>query len=211
MPIPKFNKMGLLDKGIYQCKAKEFIKRFCYGEETVRSKYKEVLEQMFAFAVRNGVKSIIVAGSFVTDKENPNDIDCIIIFPNEKYIPMKTDELLSIEDCELDVMFASENNKELVYSLINMFAVNRFELSVGMVEILLDEEEDKSTWDDYEEYNSVEKLLQAREAYIFRKVIRGVPKKKLLVTICNLEEYLIWNYKITPMVSSSGWIFAPYI
>ncbi|MDU4589409.1 MAG: hypothetical protein E6240_07765 [Clostridium butyricum] len=211
MSIPQFNKRGLLNKGIYKCKSKEFIDRFCYGKDTIRSKYKEVLEQMFAFAIRYGVKSIIVAGSFVTDKENPNDIDCIIIFPNEKCIPMKTDELLSVEDCELDIMFASENNRELVYSLINMFAVNRFEFSVGMVEILLDEEEDKSTWDDYEQYNSVEKLLEAREAYICRQVIRGTAKKRLLVTICNIEEYLLWNYKIAPIVSSSGWTFAPYI
>lgn len=211
MAIPKFNKMGLLDKGIHQCTAEEFIERFCYGENTIRRKYKEVLEQMFAFSVRYGVKSIIVAGSFVSDKEKPNDLDCIAIFPNEKCIPMKTDEMLVVEECEFDIMFAAENNKELIYSMINMFAINRFEISVGMVEIILDDEKDKSTWQDYENYNSVEALLKAREAYIFRSVIRGTPKKKLLVTVCNMEEYLLWNYNIAHIASSAGWIFAPYI
>lgn len=211
MTIPDFNKRGVLDKGIHQCTTEEFIKRFCYGENTIRVKYKDVLKQLFAFAITYEVNSIIVAGSFITDKEEPNDLDCIVIFKNDKCIPMKTDEVLIVEDCQLDVMFASETNKDFIYSLINMFSKDKFDLSVGMVEIILDKESDKSTWDDYEEYNSVEKLLEARQAYIFRSVIRGTPKKKLLVTICNFDEYYIWNNDITPMVSSSGWTFAPFL
>jgi len=92
-----------------------------------------------------------------------------------------------------------------------MFSLNRWEIPVGMVEIILDEDKDKSTWDDYDEYNSVEKLLIAREAYIFRNVMRGTPEKKVLVTVCNFNEYLLWNFDIAHIVSSAGWIFAPYI
>ena len=40
MTIPEFNKRGSLEKGIHRCTSEEFIKRFCYGENTLRAKYK---------------------------------------------------------------------------------------------------------------------------------------------------------------------------
>lgn len=211
MTIPEFNNKGILDEGIHRCTSEEFTLRFCYGEGSVRERYKKVLEQLFAFSVHRGVSSIIIAGSFVTNEKEPNDLDCIVIFPNEKSIPMQTDELLIVEECELDIMFVSETNKVFIYSLLNMFSRNRFEISVGMIEVILDEEKDRSTWNDYADYNSVEKLLEAREAYIHRTFIRGVPKKKVLVTVCNIDEYLYWNYEIAHIVSSAGWIYAPFI
>ena len=170
-----------------------------------------MLEQLFAFAVTRGVQSVIVAGSFVTNKPDPGDLDCIMIFPNEQSIPAQIDEQLVLEGCTLDVMCVSETNAELIHSLLNMFSLNAFELPVGMVEVRLDPEKDRSTWDDYENYYSVESLMEARQAYIHRNVVRGVRKKKVLVTVCNLDDYFYWNYELAPIVSSSGWIFAPFI
>lgn len=211
MTLQDFNKRGTLDKGIHRCTSEEFLQRFCLEDDKVRSQYKEVLEQLFALSVHRGVKSVIIAGSFITDKKEPSDLDCIIVFPNEESVSIQLAENLILENCELDVMCVVESNKQLIYSMINMFALDKFGLEVGLVEVSLDLEKDGSTWSDYKDYYSVHTLMEARAAYIFRHVLRGVPKKKILVTICNYEEFWYWNYKIAPVVSSSGWIFAPYI
>lgn len=211
MTIPAFNKRGTLDKGIHECASEEFFERFCYGTNTVRSNYKVVLEQLFAFAISRNAKSIIIGGSFITNKLKPNDLDCLLIVPNEDCCNIQTNELLSMEECDLDILLVNENCRDSIYTFLNMFSKDRLSLDVGMVEIVLDEAKDKSTWDDYETYYCFESVLKAREAYIHRHVIRGTNKKQILVTICNKNEYLFWNYYYAPIVSSAGWIFSPFV
>lgn len=210
MTIPDFNKRGVLDKGIHQCNSKEFINRFCYETGDVRNKYKKVLEEIFAFALSREGNSIILAGSFVTSKEEPNDLDCMIILPNKECCWVQSNELMVVEDCQLDIIVIEESSKESIYSFLNLFSKDKWNLDVGMVEVILDKEVDRSTWNDYEEHFSIENLLRAREAYIHRHVVRGVREKKILVTITNVEEHLNFNNEISPIVSSAGWIFAPY-
>lgn len=208
--IPEFNIRGLLDEGIYSCNSKMFYNRFCKGDE--REKYTKVLEQLFAFAISRGVKSVIIGGSFVSDIEYPNDLDCIIVFPTEKSGNIQINEMLEFEECELDIISVVETNKDFVYSMINMLALDRYDIPVGLVEIVLDEKYDKSTWKDYLEYSSLEKLYEAREAYINRHIIRGkIKEKKVFVTLGSANKYMLWNYNIAPFVSSAGWIFAPYV
>ena len=211
MSLPEFNLRGTLDKGVHVCKSDEFFERFCYGNNTIRSNYKEVLEQMFAFALNRNASSVIIGGSFITNKPDPNDLDCILIVPNEECCNFQTNELLDMDGCELDIIIINESRKDTIYAFLNMLSKDRYSLDVGMVEVILDKDKDKSTWDDYDDYYSVEALLMAREAYINRHIIRGVKKKKILVTVCNAEKFLMWNYEIAPIVSSSGWIFAPYL
>jgi hypothetical protein len=210
MPIPGFNKRGSLDIGIHQCTSKEFLERFCYGEKTLRSKYKEVIEQLLAFSISRGGKSIVFGGSFITAKEVPNDLDCMLILPNDKCCMLQTNELLSIEGCELDVVVVAETNKETIYNFLNLFSKNKLDLQVGLVEIVIDKLGDKSSWNDYEDYCSIESLLKAREAYIHRHVIKGIVEKKIFITILGLNEYIYFNYNVSPIISSSGWIFAPF-
>ena len=211
MSLPEFNMRGTLEKGIHTCRSDEFYERFCYGKNTIRSNYKEVLEQMFALAVNRNASSVIIAGSFVTNKPEPNDLDCILIVPNEECCNLQTNELLDMDGCELDIIIISESRKDIIYAFLNMLSKDRYSLDVGMVEVVLDKYKDKSTWEDYDDYYSVETLFVAREAYINRHIIRSVKKKEVLVTVCNAEKFLWWNYEIAPIVSSGGWIFAPYI
>lgn len=211
MSLPDFNHRGTLDKGVHKCDSKEFYTRFCDDNNTIRSKYKDVMEQVFAFAVSRNARSVIIGGSFITNKAEPNDLDCILIVPNDECCNFQPNELLVVEGCQLDIIIINENRKDTIYAFLNMLSKDRFSLDVGMIEVLLDRDKDKSTWDDYADYYSIEKLLEARAAYIHRHIIRGVSKKKMLVTVCNEKEFLFWNYKIAPVVSSCGWIFAPYL
>lgn len=145
MSLPEFNLRGTLDKGVHVCKSDEFFERFCYGNNTIRSNYKEVLEQMFAFALNRNASSVIIGGSFITNKPDPNDLDCILIVPNEECCNFQTNELLDMDGCELDIIIINESRKDTIYAFLNMLSKDRYSLDVGMVEVILDKDKDKST------------------------------------------------------------------
>jgi predicted nucleotidyltransferase len=84
MPIPNFNEQGLLPPGIYDCSLEEIGERFGTFQSTdLRPRLYEKL-QAFLQQVRstNLVIVVIVNGSFVTGKADPNDIDLIIVLPS---------------------------------------------------------------------------------------------------------------------------------
>ncbi len=211
MSIPDFNSRGVLPKGFFQCTIEEFLDRYCYPTqvgENRRTEYKIVLEQLFGHSIERGARSIIFGGSFITKQENPEDIDCIIPVPNDRCIPSRNENIV-ISNCKLDILYINENNQKLVYSLMNMFSKDRFELDVGLVEVSL-EDGYKSFWSDFmEEYDFTDLLLQ-REAYIHRHFIIGNKRRGLLVTIHGINSHALWNLEIAPTISSNDWIFAPF-
>lgn len=215
MPIPEFNQSGVLPKGLHRCSIKEFVDRFCYQIKNdncynfnPRIAYNEVLEQLFGLSIQNGSKSIIFGGSFITNKEYPDDIDCIVILPNYRCIPLKN-EIVIVSDCKLDVVYAVEDNKKMIHNLMNMFAKNRLELDVGLIEVNL-EEGFESSWSDFLYDENLTVLLKEREAYIYRHYIVGDKKKGVLVTIHGLNTDAKWNFDLAPIVSANNWIFAPF-
>jgi hypothetical protein len=84
MPIPNLNEQGLLPPGIYDCALEEIGERFGTFQSTdLRPRLYEKL-QAFLQQVRstNLAISVIVNGSFVTSKADPNDIDLIPVLPS---------------------------------------------------------------------------------------------------------------------------------
>lgn len=83
--IPEFNEDGLLPKGIHQTDLGEFRDRFAiFDESDRRLRVFEQLERFLAEANKvSVVKRIIVGGSFVTAKAEPNDFDCILVLDAE--------------------------------------------------------------------------------------------------------------------------------
>lgn len=79
--IPEFTAQGLLPPGIHQATVEEFKERFVVFQRSDRRfRIFASLEKLFDQAVRSGlVKRIIMAGSFVTTKPEPNDFDCIVV------------------------------------------------------------------------------------------------------------------------------------
>lgn len=82
MSIPDLNEHGLLPVGVHVCTMEELRQRF--GRFTTsdhRVHLFEKLEELIQNAKATGlVREIYVDGSFVTDKEKPNDIDLILVF-----------------------------------------------------------------------------------------------------------------------------------
>jgi hypothetical protein len=80
--IPDCNDDGYLPPGIHPATLEEIAARF--GQESeLRQVQMESLRWLVDLARRAGVQRIVVNGSFVTDKLEPNDVDCVLLIePN---------------------------------------------------------------------------------------------------------------------------------
>jgi len=76
--IPALNDDGYLPPGIYAATLAEITVRF--GRESeLRRVQMESLRWLVERAWRAGVQRVVVNGSFVTDKLEPNDVDCVLL------------------------------------------------------------------------------------------------------------------------------------
>jgi hypothetical protein len=83
--IPAFNEHGLLPEGIHDCTLEEVGARFGTFQasdrrSTLWAKFKEFMEDATACEL---VEAVLVDGSFVTAEIDPNDIDLILIVPED--------------------------------------------------------------------------------------------------------------------------------
>jgi hypothetical protein len=85
--IPSFNDDGYLPAGIHPATLEEISARFGQDSE-LRQVQMESLRWLVELAWRAGVERIVVNGSFVTDKLEPNDVDCVLLigpgFPRDQ-------------------------------------------------------------------------------------------------------------------------------
>jgi hypothetical protein len=83
MPIPNFDENGLLPEGIHDCTWAELAERFCRFQSTDRRPELCRRLQQMVEALRSAkmAREIIIDGSFVTNKPQPNDIDLILVLP----------------------------------------------------------------------------------------------------------------------------------
>lgn len=76
--IPDYNNDGYLPPGIHPASLEEIAEHF--GKESeLRQAQMESLRWLVDLARRAGAQRIVVNGSFVTDKLEPNDVDCVLL------------------------------------------------------------------------------------------------------------------------------------
>ncbi|MBN2296055.1 MAG: hypothetical protein JXM70_26725 [Pirellulales bacterium] len=131
--IPTLNDEGYLPPGLHQATVEEISARFG-REPELRRVQMESLRWLIQLAWRAGVQRIIVNGSFVTDKLEPNDVDCVLLvgagFPSDK---SAEDEMLSglpFINMELVDQEGFEQFTE------KTFATDRDLVPKGMVEVI---------------------------------------------------------------------------
>ena len=85
MPIPMLNEVGLLPPGIHGCDVDEVGARFGnFQSSDRRSTIWRRFQEYFAEARRSGIiKELLLDGSFVTAKPDPNDIDIIVVVASD--------------------------------------------------------------------------------------------------------------------------------
>jgi Family of unknown function (DUF6932) len=76
--IPPFNDDGYLPAGIHPTTLEELEERFGQDSE-LRRVQMESVRWFVNLARRAGASRIVVNGSFVTDKPEPNDVDCVVL------------------------------------------------------------------------------------------------------------------------------------
>jgi len=83
MLIPSFNETGVLPPGVHDCTVEEIEVRFGrFHESDRRPQLWTRLKAFIELAAKSGlVEALIVDGSFVTDVAAPNDVDLVVILP----------------------------------------------------------------------------------------------------------------------------------
>jgi hypothetical protein len=132
--IPHYNDDGYLPPGIHPATLEEIAARFG-PESELRQVQMESLRWLIDLAQRAGVKRIVVNGSFVTDKLEPNDVDCVVLI--EPDFPRDADaeaELLAgLPFINLELVDA-EGFQQFTE---RTFATDRNLVLKGMVEVIL--------------------------------------------------------------------------
>jgi hypothetical protein len=76
--IPPLDEDGNLPPGVYQVALEEVVARFGRGSQE-RAVEAAELTDFVRWARQNGVKRLLVGGSFVSAKAAPNDVDIVIL------------------------------------------------------------------------------------------------------------------------------------
>ncbi|HVC97173.1 MAG TPA: hypothetical protein VND64_26070 [Pirellulales bacterium] len=81
MPIPDLDEDGFLPEGLHACSMDEIRERFgtFQGSDRRQALYKRLDEYVREAWSTGLLESVIVNGSFTTAKEDPNDIDLVLV------------------------------------------------------------------------------------------------------------------------------------
>lgn len=192
-----------LKPGIYKISGQSFLGEFVNTE--YRKNFEKAITDIFDFAYETNAEYLFFGGSFVSLCEEPNDIDCLIVYKDCNLIPKRA-EVFLIDNVTVDIMFASLDYKTAVDAYIHLFTHNKYNKEKGAIQIILNNTTE--CWEVVHPNNMDYELIKL--AYINRHVrVLKVPKG-IIVTIHGLLSFGAWNQEIAPIVSNDGWIIAPY-
>jgi hypothetical protein len=131
--IPPFDETGVLPSGIHPATLAEIAVHFGSASE-LRRVQMESIGWMVDIARRAGVARIVLNGSFATDKIEPNDVDCVLLFvagePRDRTAMSELREGLPFLDMKL---VGQEDFDEFVNVI---FGTDRAGVAKGVVEVI---------------------------------------------------------------------------
>jgi hypothetical protein len=122
MAIPEFTEIGLLPAGVHTCTLDELQERFDGGFASHRYKLFLRLRAYLQRVKGTGLVAwVAVDGSFVTTKEQPGDIDLVVVLhPSHDYAAVLSEEQSQVlskkwvaRHFEFDMFTAPEGSDEL--------------------------------------------------------------------------------------------------
>jgi hypothetical protein len=132
--IPPFNDDGYLPAGIHQATVEEIAARFGVESELRRVEMESV-RWLLDLARRAGVRRLIINGSFVSDKLEPNDVDCVLLLDAAYPLDQAADEELDAGLPFIDMKRVGAFQFDLFVN--DIFATDRDDVPKGMIEVLL--------------------------------------------------------------------------
>jgi hypothetical protein len=133
--LPAFDRDGNLPFGIHPGAVDELVTRFGSGSSERELEIQELI-QFIEWARRAGVRRLIINGSFVTQKDAPNDVD-IVILPGADYPrdqrPVGEEETL----WPFLQIFVADDDADLEAWALQDFGTDRDFHKKGVVEVIL--------------------------------------------------------------------------
>jgi len=138
--IPEFNKYGNLPAGIYKSSITCIENKFGKSSKERISLFKDFrkfLKMLSPF--KKNINRLILDGSFVTSKESPEDIDCIMIINNDfRFIPEIVEELGNSKELyNIHLFMFEEKNTESRRGMLNFFSKDKDLKPKGIIEVIL--------------------------------------------------------------------------
>ena len=141
--IPAFTAQGFLPPGIHQATLDEFKERFVVFQRSDRRfRIFAQLEKLLDQAARAGiVKRILMAGSFVSAKPEPNGFDCIVVLdPSIVGKPLRPFEYNLVSRKMAQRMFGGDvmpalDNSTALQQYLEFFQTTRDGKRIGIVEL----------------------------------------------------------------------------
>jgi hypothetical protein len=130
--IPAFTDSGALPPGIHPATLAEIDARFGRQSE-IRRVQMESIRWMIDLAARVGVQRVVLNGSFVTDIMEPNDVDCVLLAPNDEAALKDIEDELEDGLPFLDIYLADRDEFDAFTSRV--FAFDRDQQGKGMIEV----------------------------------------------------------------------------
>jgi len=133
--LPPFDEHGNLPPGIHAGSVEELVKRFGSGSAEREVEIRELAE-FIDWARRHGVRRVIVNGSFVTSKRQPNDVDLVVLPGAEEG---SEDVAIDLEPAEwpfLQILVAADDEDLERWATID-FGTDRQGRDKGVVEVIL--------------------------------------------------------------------------
>jgi hypothetical protein len=203
MPLPALID-GNLPPGNHITSLAELIERFAGAG--IRQELGNALKRFQKFAEESGAQYYLVGGSFLSSKENPNDLDLIAVYATKRHIPASAHRVHT--DVRVDIQFASEDEPEILNALLTMFRLNRSDSIVGIALVAVA----GGSIELPEGAVDPRVLDVVRETYSMGRA--GGPrtvKRGVLVTIHGIRTHAQWNTEVARFASREGWTVAPFV
>lgn len=201
-----FTDEGKLELGLHSMNASEFIDFFCKNGN--RADYEHAVINIFDYAMSHHATRLIIGGSFITKTEDPGDLDCLMVFNDERHIPTFVD-CAQMDNIQYDILYSSEQMPKTIDTFIKMMSTNVYgEENRGVVEVRF---RDKvQPWKVV--FNpSQEDMEIISRVYCERNIIERNKRRGLLVVIHGINTRAHWLSNLIPAANSQGWIVAPFI
>jgi hypothetical protein len=132
--IPDFDEQGYLPAGVHLASLDEIEARFGRQSE-VRRVQMESLRWLVQLAKKAGVRRLVVNGSFVTERLEPNDVDCALLTGLDYPCDRDADQEILGGLPFLEIALIDEEDFDYLVNVV--FATDRQYTSKGLVEVLL--------------------------------------------------------------------------
>jgi hypothetical protein len=132
--IPPLDEHGYLPPGIHRATLAEIEERFGKNAEIRRAQMESVC-WLVDLARATGITRIIINGSFVTNVQEPNDVDCVLLVPRGFTRESASGTQLTAGLPFLDIRLVEQ--EEFDFYSDSFFATDRDKVRKGTVEVML--------------------------------------------------------------------------